>query len=161
MLLLATLVRFVVFLVDLHRTKVHQVRMYVAKKTERIKAALRSAPLPGADSEPMSGEDPIAVAALDDDLTLEDIDVPRWGLKDSILFFVTFSRDLLHSLTYVLFFGVITYLYGLPIHMMFELYISVVALLNRISDLRRYMLVKSRCDLLLHPGRHQLFVISS
>ena len=62
----------------------------------------------------------------------------RWNNKSLFLFVIEFTSDLLHLVLYISFFGVVTMFYGLPIHLMREIYMAVHTLSDRVMKFYAY-----------------------
>jgi E3 ubiquitin-protein ligase synoviolin len=62
----------------------------------------------------------------------------RWANKSTWMFYLEFTSDLVRLFLYVIFFGALCHFYGLPIHMMRELYLTFHNLRERISKFIHY-----------------------
>ncbi|KAJ2846815.1 E3 ubiquitin-protein ligase hrd1, partial [Coemansia erecta] len=74
-------------------------------------------------------------------LMLNVVDIVRggeWDDKQSYVFYIDFVDDLAKLLVYVRFFIVLMQFYGMPIHILRELYITARSLINRCGDWIRY-----------------------
>ncbi|KAJ1666193.1 E3 ubiquitin-protein ligase hrd1 [Coemansia sp. RSA 1646] len=74
-------------------------------------------------------------------LMLNAIDIlhgGEWENKQSYVFYIDFVDDLAKFLVYVRFFFVLMQFYGMPIHILRELYITARSLINRCGDWIRY-----------------------
>ena len=72
----------------------------------------------------------------------------EWELKSVAMLYLdiisgmlwaSFSQDFLRLLLYGTFFAAVTSLYGLPIHIIRDLYMTIKSLATRIQDLRRFL----------------------
>ncbi|KAJ1735756.1 E3 ubiquitin-protein ligase hrd1 [Coemansia sp. Benny D160-2] len=74
-------------------------------------------------------------------LILNTVDILRggeWEEKQAYVFYVDFVDDLAKLVVYVRFFFVLMKFYGMPIHILRELYITARSLINRCGDWIRY-----------------------
>ncbi|KAJ2662364.1 E3 ubiquitin-protein ligase hrd1 [Coemansia sp. RSA 1200] len=74
-------------------------------------------------------------------LMLNTVDILRggeWEEKQAYIFYVDFVDDLAKLMVYVRFFFVLMKFYGMPIHILRELYITARSLINRCGDWIRY-----------------------
>ncbi|KAJ2551732.1 E3 ubiquitin-protein ligase hrd1 [Coemansia sp. RSA 1933] len=74
-------------------------------------------------------------------LMLNVIDIVRggeWDDKQSYVFYIEFVDDLAKLLVYIRFFFVLMQFYGMPIHILRELYITARSLISRCGDWIRY-----------------------
>lgn len=62
----------------------------------------------------------------------------RWDDKGVWLFYLDLATDLFHMLVYVSFFGLICTYYGLPLHILRDLYLTVRSFRSRVTDFMRY-----------------------
>ena len=68
------------------------------------------------------------------DLRLEG----RWDEKGVYLFYLDLATDLFHMIVYLAFFVLICTYYGLPLHIMRDLYLTCRSFRSRVSDFVRY-----------------------
>eukprot|EP01010_Urceolus_cornutus_P000173 NODE_1025_length_1155_cov_55.398734_g779_i0.p1 GENE.NODE_1025_length_1155_cov_55.398734_g779_i0~~NODE_1025_length_1155_cov_55.398734_g779_i0.p1 ORF type:complete len:335 (-),score=34.51 NODE_1025_length_1155_cov_55.398734_g779_i0:55-1059(-) len=62
----------------------------------------------------------------------------RWENKDQYKFYLEILSDLLQCVLYIGFFGMILYFYGVPIHLIRELFLTLRSFKKTISDFLRY-----------------------
>ena len=62
----------------------------------------------------------------------------RWDDKGMYLFYLELIADLFHMLVYLAFFVLICTYYGLPLHIMRDLYLTIRSFRSRVSDFVRY-----------------------
>ncbi|KAI9724813.1 MAG: hypothetical protein M1812_000089 [Candelaria pacifica] len=67
-----------------------------------------------------------------------DIDVPGWEEKGRWIFYLDLATDFLKLLVYISFFSILLMFYGLPIHIMRDLFITTRSFIKRINDFVRY-----------------------
>lgn len=65
-------------------------------------------------------------------------DAPSWEEKSMYLFYVDLAVDFVKLLTYLSFFAVILLHYGLPLHILRDVYMTLRSFLSRCGDLVRY-----------------------
>lgn len=73
--------------------------------------------------------------------TLNHYDIVRggtWEYRSIFLFYYEFLADLLKLVVYSIFFGVIVKFYGIPLHIIRDLYVTFRSFIIRIKDIIRY-----------------------
>lgn len=65
-------------------------------------------------------------------------DTTPWEEKSSFVFYLELATDFIKLSVYLLFFGLVTKFYGLPIHIIRDLYYTVKSFAGRVKDLIRY-----------------------
>lgn len=81
------------------------------------------------DAEPLPDED---------DIDEMDIEVPGWDTKGQWILFLDLFADLLKLSVYTAFFCVLLVFYGLPIHIMRDLFMTTRSFFKRLTALMRY-----------------------
>lgn len=81
------------------------------------------------DAEPLPDED---------DIDEMDIEVPGWDTKGQWILFLDLFADLLKLSVYTAFFCVLLVFYGLPIHIMRDLFMTTRSFVKRLTALMRY-----------------------
>ncbi|POS78640.1 E3 ubiquitin-protein ligase synoviolin [Diaporthe helianthi] len=81
------------------------------------------------DAEPLPEED---------DIDEMDIEVPGWDTKGQWILFLDLFADLLKLSVYTAFFCVLLVFYGLPIHIMRDLFMTTRSFVKRLTALMRY-----------------------
>ncbi|KAG8526892.1 uncharacterized protein KY384_008321 [Bacidia gigantensis] len=76
--------------------------------------------------------------AGDDDLDTIDVDVPGWEEKGRWIFYLDLTTDFLKLILYLTFFCVLCMFYGMPIHIIRDVAITIRSFHKRISDFIRY-----------------------
>ncbi|MCJ1397050.1 E3 ubiquitin-protein ligase hrd1 [Xylographa trunciseda] len=84
-------------------------------------------------SEPL----PVNDASIDDDLEL-DIDVPGWEEKGRWVFYLDLATDFFKLVLYLTFFCVLCMFYGMPIHIIRDVALTIRSFYKRITDFVRY-----------------------
>ncbi|WVQ83464.1 hypothetical protein IAT38_005605 [Cryptococcus sp. DSM 104549] len=65
-------------------------------------------------------------------------DAPTWEAKSMYLFYIDLAVDFIKLLTYLTFFTVIFLHYGLPLHILRDVYLTLRSFISRCGDLVRY-----------------------
>ncbi|RPB01375.1 hypothetical protein L873DRAFT_679847 [Choiromyces venosus 120613-1] len=74
----------------------------------------------------------------DDDEDDDDIDVGGWEEKGTWVFYLELTTDLLKLATYLCFFAIVLTWYGLPLHIIRDVYLTLRSFITRIRDFIRY-----------------------
>ncbi|KAF2666507.1 hypothetical protein BT63DRAFT_426966 [Microthyrium microscopicum] len=74
----------------------------------------------------------------EEDVDVHDLDLPGWENKSSFQFTLDITTDFLKLVAYITFFTVLTYLYGLPIYIVRDLYMTTRSFFTRVNDYRQY-----------------------
>ncbi|KAL0480543.1 HRD1 [Acrasis kona] len=69
-----------------------------------------------------------------------------WEGHERAIFYLDIASDLLQSAIYILFFGVIMSKYGLPIHLLRDIYVAVHSMFKRVNDLVHYRRLTTNLD---------------
>ncbi|MCJ1392859.1 E3 ubiquitin-protein ligase hrd1 [Xylographa bjoerkii] len=80
---------------------------------------------------------PVNVASIEDDLEL-DIDVPGWEEKGRWVFYLDLATDFFKLVLYLTFFCVLCMFYGMPIHIIRDVALTIRSFYKRITDFVRY-----------------------
>ncbi|KAI9771894.1 MAG: E3 ubiquitin-protein ligase hrd1 [Geoglossum simile] len=81
----------------------------------------------------------LAADLPDTDLVDEiDIDVPGWDEKGQWVFYLDLATDLIKLIVYLSFFTILLIFYGLPIHIMRDVFLTLRSFIKRIRDFLRY-----------------------
>ncbi|KAF2660605.1 hypothetical protein K491DRAFT_674550 [Lophiostoma macrostomum CBS 122681] len=122
----STLLRYTLSLVEMliiHRQeKARTEALRIAREQARERA--------GADG----GATDTAVEEEDDD----EEDVPGWEEKGRWVFYLDLLTDFIKSVVYLGFFMILMAFYGIPIHIMRDLFMTVRSFIKRINDFVRY-----------------------
>lgn len=122
---ISTLMRYGLSLVELAVTQRQENARDEARRVAREQAR-QQATAEGAEA-------PLQVEEEDD-----DTDVPGWEEKGRWVFYLDLATDLVKALVYMGFFTVLMTFYGIPIHIMRDLFMSVRSLIKRINDFIQY-----------------------
>lgn len=122
---LSTLMRYGLSLVELAVTQRQENARDEARRVAREQAR-QQVTAEGAEA-------PLQVEEEDD-----DTDVPGWEEKGRWVFYLDLATDLVKALVYMGFFTVLMTFYGIPIHIMRDLFMSVRSLIKRINDFIQY-----------------------
>jgi E3 ubiquitin-protein ligase synoviolin len=77
---------------------------------------------------------------------LQDDEVVGWEGHERAIFYLDIASDLLQSLIYILFFVVIMVKYGLPIHLLRDIYVAIHSVIKRFNDLLHYRRLVTNLD---------------
>ncbi|MCJ1438566.1 E3 ubiquitin-protein ligase hrd1 [Xylographa pallens] len=80
---------------------------------------------------------PVNAASIDDDLEF-DIDVPGWEEKGRWVFYLDLATDFFKLVLYLTFFCVLCMFYGMPIHIIRDVAMTIRSFYKRITDFVRY-----------------------
>lgn len=122
---ISTLMRYGLSLVELAITQRQEKARDEARRIARDQARQQAA-AEGAD----------APAEIEDDD--DDVDVPGWEEKGRWVFYLDLATDFVKASVYLGFFTVLMTFYGIPIHIMRDLFMSVRSLIKRINDFIQY-----------------------
>jgi E3 ubiquitin-protein ligase synoviolin len=70
----------------------------------------------------------------------------EWEEKDTYKFYIEILSDLLDSFIYITFFVFIFMNYGIPLHLIREIYTTILSIYQRILDLYNYRKLVSNFD---------------
>ncbi|KAF2239411.1 hypothetical protein EV356DRAFT_99017 [Viridothelium virens] len=73
-----------------------------------------------------------------EDITEDDIEVPGWDDKGRWLFFLDLTTDFFKLVVYSAFFFILMFFFGLPIHIMRDVYMTARSFTKRIIDFLKY-----------------------
>lgn len=108
------------------RLEVREQREAMLRRREQAAAAGEDAP---ADDEPLPNED---------DVDEMDIEVPGWSAKGEWVLWLDLLSDMIKLSIYVAFFFMLLMFYGLPIHIMRDLFMTSRDFIKRLNALLRY-----------------------
>lgn len=130
----SSLLRYVIALTEISITR-QQVRAKVEERRAEIRVArveaIRASAREGATSPPANLPDESDVDEL-------EIDVPGWEEKGRWIFYLDLATDLLKLVIYLSFFGILLTFYGLPIHILRDVVVTIRSFARRIVDFMRY-----------------------
>ncbi|KAI9816112.1 MAG: E3 ubiquitin-protein ligase hrd1 [Phylliscum demangeonii] len=129
----STAARYMLTLFDIHTIQ-RQTQLKLAERRAQLQAiqaqhppAEAGAPTPTAGLAPPPG-------GMDE----ADIDVPGWEAKGQWMFYLDLVTDFLKLVVYLAFFSILLTFYGLPIHIMRDLFLTLRSFTKRIVDFVRY-----------------------
>ncbi|CAG8038376.1 unnamed protein product [Penicillium olsonii] len=130
----STLLRYVIALTEISITR-QQVKARVEERRAEIRIArdeaIRESARAGASSPPADLPD-------ENDVNEMEIDVPGWEEKGRWVFYLDLLTDLLKLVIYLTFFGILLTFYGLPIHILRDVVVTIRSFARRIMDFMRY-----------------------
>ncbi|KAJ5520717.1 Zinc finger RING-type [Penicillium fimorum] len=130
----STLLRYVIALTEISITR-QQIKAKVQERREEIRVArleaIRENARAGATSPPDDLPD-------ENDINEMEIDVPGWEEKGRWVFYLDLLTDLLKLVIYLSFFGILLTFYGLPIHILRDVVVTIRSFARRIMDFMRY-----------------------
>jgi E3 ubiquitin-protein ligase synoviolin len=122
---ISTLLRYTLSLVELFITQRQEKAREEARRIAR-EHARRQAAADGA----------AAPVEIDDDE--DEGDVPGWEEKGRWVFYLDLATDFVKTLVYLGFFVILMTFYGIPIHIMRDLFMTIRSLVKRINDFIQY-----------------------
>jgi E3 ubiquitin-protein ligase synoviolin len=124
---ISTLLRYALSLVELLVTHRQEKARLEARRVAREQAQQRDSTEEGATETPAEEED-------DED----DTDVPGWEEKGRWVFYLDLTTDFIKSVVYLGFFMILMAFYGIPIHIMRDLFMTIRSFIKRINDFVQY-----------------------
>ncbi|KAH7394072.1 hypothetical protein DE146DRAFT_765687 [Phaeosphaeria sp. MPI-PUGE-AT-0046c] len=122
---ISTLLRYTLSLIELVITNRQEKAREEARRIAREQAAQRAA---------AEGTE-IPVEEADDD---DDGDVPGWEEKGRWVFYLDLATDFIKSVVYLGFFMILMTFYGIPIHIMRDLFMTIRSFIKRLHDFVQY-----------------------
>ncbi|CAI7648629.1 unnamed protein product [Penicillium glandicola] len=130
----STLLRYVIALTEISITR-QQIKAKMQERRDEIRVArveaIREHARAGATSPPDNLPD-------ENDINEMEIDVPGWEEKGRWVFYLDLLTDLLKLVIYLTFFGILLTFYGLPIHILRDVVVTIRSFARRIMDFMRY-----------------------
>lgn len=130
----STLLRYAIALTEISITR-QQVKARVEERRAEIRVArveaIQESARAGASSPPADLPD-------ENDVNELEIDVPGWEEKGRWVFYLDLLTDLLKLVIYLTFFGILLTFYGLPIHILRDVVVTIRSFARRIVDFMRY-----------------------
>jgi E3 ubiquitin-protein ligase synoviolin len=130
----STLLRYVIALTEISITR-QQVKARVEERRAEIRLArveaIQESARSGASSPPTDLPD-------ENDVNEMEIDVPGWEEKGRWVFYLDLLTDLLKLVIYLSFFGILLTFYGMPIHILRDVVVTIRSFARRIMDFMRY-----------------------
>ncbi|KAH1496227.1 hypothetical protein LV164_007506 [Aspergillus fumigatus] len=130
----STAARYTISLVELYITR-QQIKAKVEERRREIRAAREEALRQNAQT----GETPPAADLPDEnDIDQMEIDVPGWEEKGRWIFYLDLLTDFFKLTVYLSFFAILFMFYGLPIHILRDVVVTIRSFVRRITDFVRY-----------------------
>ncbi|KAJ5971206.1 Zinc finger RING-type [Penicillium vulpinum] len=130
----STLLRYGIALTEISITH-QQIKAKMQERRDEIRVArveaIREHARAGATSPPDNLPD-------ENDIDEMEIDVPGWEEKGRWVFYLDLLTDLLKLVIYLSFFGILLTFYGLPIHILRDVVVTIRSFARRIMDFMRY-----------------------
>lgn len=117
---------------------------YITRRQKAIKLAERRAELRAAREDAIRRHRESGQEGLPDNLPSEDdvdemeLDVPGWEEKGRWVFYLDLVTDFCKLVVYLSFFAILFAFYGLPIHILRDVVVTIRSFGRRIMDFRRY-----------------------
>lgn len=121
---ISTLMRYALSLIEIYITNRQETAREGARRVAREQAVQRAA-----------AEGTEAPAAEDDD---DEPDVPGWEEKGRWVFYLDLATDFIKSVVYLGFFMILMTFYGIPIHIMRDLFMTIRSFFKRVNDFVKY-----------------------
>ena len=124
---LSTCIRYCISLREMAVTQ-KQLQM---RRQERIQQIAR-------EREQSQGGNPADDRPVEEEVDDDDIDVPGWEDKGRWIFYLDLATDFVRLVLYLTFFCVLCVFYGMPIHIIRDVAITIRSFYKRISDFVKY-----------------------
>lgn len=125
---ISTLLRYTLSLVELFITHRQEKSREEARRVAQEQARQQ------ANTDGVGG----AEAAVEQDDDEDEVDVPGWEEKGRWVFYLDLATDFIKSVVYLGFFMILMTFYGIPIHIMRDLFMTIRSLIKRINDFVQY-----------------------
>ncbi|MCJ1251353.1 E3 ubiquitin-protein ligase hrd1 [Trapelia coarctata] len=128
---------FTRYIISLYETAVikSQTNIRLEERRQQIRREREEA---ARAAEP-SAENPVVdTTPIDDELEELDIDVPGWEEKGRWVFYLDLATDFFKLILYIAFFSVLCMFYGMPIHIIRDVALTIRSFYKRINDFLRY-----------------------
>jgi E3 ubiquitin-protein ligase synoviolin len=120
----------------LSRYALSLIEIFITQRQEKAREELRRVAREQARQR-ATGEGAEATAEVEDDDD-DEIDVPGWEEKGRWVFYLDLATDFIKSVVYLGFFMILMTFYGIPIHIMRDLFMTIRSLIKRINDFVQY-----------------------
>ncbi|KAF2466803.1 uncharacterized protein BDR25DRAFT_306002 [Lindgomyces ingoldianus] len=134
---ISTLLRYTLSLVELVIIRRQETALFEARRVARESARQQATEqaTEQAEEQATESEGAPAPAAEEDD---DDGDVLGWEEKGRWVFYLDLTTDFIKSIVYLGFFMILMAFYGIPIHIMRDLFITIRSFIKRINDFVQY-----------------------
>lgn len=130
----STTARYGIALMEIYIT-----RQQVKAKMEERRAEIRAARMEAIREHARAGESsPPTNLPDENDVNELEIDVPGWEEKGRWVFYLDLLTDFVKLLVYLVFFAILLTFYGLPIHILRDVVVTIRSFARRIMDFLRY-----------------------
>lgn len=130
----STTARYGITLVEIYITR-QQLKAKMEERRAEIRAAreeaIRASARAGASSPPTD-------LPNENDVDEVEIDIPGWEEKGRWIFYLDLLTDFVKLLVYLIFFAILLTFYGLPIHILRDVVVTIRSFARRIIDFLRY-----------------------
>lgn len=130
---LSTAARYGISLVEIHVTQ-QQMKAKVAERRSEIRAAREEA----IQQQAQSGGDAPTDLPDENDINEMELDIPGWEEKGRWIFYLDLATDFFKLTVYLSFFAILFTFYGLPIHILRDVVLTIRSFGRRIVDFVRY-----------------------
>ncbi|PGH03394.1 E3 ubiquitin-protein ligase synoviolin [Blastomyces parvus] len=108
-------------------------------KVEERRAEIRAARAEAIQQRSISGaQEPLANLPNEDDIDEMELDVPGWEEKGRWVFYLNLVTDFVKLVVYMSFFAILFTFYGLPIHIIRDVVLTMRSFGKRVVDFLRY-----------------------
>ncbi|KAJ5664708.1 hypothetical protein N7462_011521 [Penicillium macrosclerotiorum] len=132
----STLARYGIALVEIYITR-QQIKKRMEERRAEIRAsrveAIRERARAGESSPPPSSDLPD-----ENDVNELEIDVPGWEEKGRWVFYLDLLTDFVKLVVYLVFFAILLAFFGLPIHILRDVVVTIRSFARRIMDFLRF-----------------------
>lgn len=130
----STTARYGIALMEIYVT-----RQQVRTKLEERRAEIRAAREDAIRESARAGESsPPTDLPNENDVNELEVDVPGWEEKGRWVFYLDLVTDFVKLVVYVIFFAILLTFYGLPIHILRDVVVTIRSFVRRILDFLRY-----------------------
>lgn len=130
----STTARYGIALVEIYVT-----RQQLKAKMDERRAEIREARLEAIREHARAGESsPPTNLPDENDINELEIDVPGWEEKGRWVFYLDLLTDFVKLIVYLVFFAILLTFYGLPIHILRDVVVTIRSFARRIMDFLRY-----------------------
>lgn len=130
----STTARYGIALVEIYVT-----RQQLKTRMDERRAEIREARLEAIREHARAGESsPPADLPDENDIDELEIDVPGWEEKGRWVFYLDLLTDFVKLVVYLVFFAILLTFYGLPIHILRDVVVTIRSFARRIMDFLRY-----------------------
>jgi E3 ubiquitin-protein ligase synoviolin len=130
----STAARYCIALVEIYIT-----RQQVKAKMDERRAEIRAARVEAIQAHARAGAaSPPTDLPDENDVNEMEIDVPGWEEKGRWVFYLDLLTDFVKLMVYITFFAILLTFYGLPIHILRDVVVTIRSFARRIMDFVRY-----------------------